>query len=224
MPDTRLTWMNLKEHLRKFGWVYLVAVAVTLTAGRLLWIATTPRVPEDQRVLIYMADDWSSPEPLKDVAADALTRAQAEDDSLREVVFESLLFSDPDVDYTGLMVLMTRLAVGEGDVFLACGDAMDALVNAGACLPLDDYRAAGWLSDSGLEPYYAEVTDEETGETATRLVGLRLDGLDALRARGAFNNEGAFLAVAANGTNVETSVRVAAYIVEDLQKGGSRDA
>lgn len=224
MPDTRLTWSNLREHLRKLGWVYLVAVGIALLAGRLTWIATTPRIPEEARVLIYMADQYSDPDPLDDIAADALRRAQAEDDTLREVRFESLLYADPDVDYTGVMVLMTRLAVGEGDVFLASPDAMESLVNAGACLPLDDYWAAGWLRESGLEPYYAEVTDPDTGETETLLAGIRLDGLDALRERGAFNNEGAFLAIAVNGTNVETSMRVAEIVVEDLKKGGLEDA
>ena len=56
MPDTKLTWFNIKEHIRKFLWVYIAVIAATLVAGNLLWISTAPRVPEEQRVLIYMAD------------------------------------------------------------------------------------------------------------------------------------------------------------------------
>ena len=218
MPDTRLTWQNIREHLRKFGWLYVVVAAVALLAGRLLWISTEPRVPEDQRVLIYLADQWSNPEALQDIADDALSKVQAEDDSVREVSFEGLLFADPRSDYTGVMVLMTRLAVGEGDVFLANQNAMDALVKSGACLPLDEYWDRGWLNDSGLEPYYATLTDEETGETTTLLAGLKLDTLDALAARQAFNNRGAYLALALNGQNIESSLKAVEYIVEDLGK------
>lgn len=218
MPDTRLTWKNIKEHIRKFGWIYVVVVAVTLVAGNLVWISTTPRIPEDQRVLVYLADEWSNPEPLNDIAADVLEKVQAEDDSILEVAFESLLFADPERDYTGVMLLMTRLAVGEGDIFLANQNAMDALVNSGACLPLDDYWASGWLNDSGLEPYYATLTDEETGETTTLLAGLKIDALDGLLEREAFNNRGAYLAVAANGQNVEASIAAAEYLVEDLKE------
>ncbi len=218
MPDTALTWHNLKEHLRKFCWVYAAIIAVTLVVGNLLWISTEPRVPENQRILIYMAAEWSNPEPLSDIAADMLEKLQAEDDTLREVAFESLTFADPEREYTGVMLLMTRLAVGEGDIFLANANAMEALVRAGACLPLDEYRAAGWLNDSGLEPYYATVTDEETGESATLLAGLRLDSLTALREMEAFDNAGAYLVIAENGENIEASLRAAEFMVEDLKE------
>lgn len=215
MPDTKLSWFNIKEHIRKFFWVYVAVLTAVLVAGNLLWITTAPRVPEDQRVLIYMADEWSNPEPLNDIAADLLTRVQAEDESMREVSFESLMFSDPGRDYTGVMVLMTRLAVGEGDIFLANANAMNALVGSGACLPLDGYWSDGWLHD--LEPHYAETTDDETGETVTIMAGLKLDGLNALRDMQAFNNEGAYLVIAQNGQNIDVSLLAAQYLVEDLK-------
>ena len=218
MPDTRLTWFNIREHLRKFGWVYVVVIAVTLVAGNLLWISTAPRIPEEERVMIYLADQWSNPELLGDIAADALQKARTEDDTLREVVFESLLFADPESDYTGVMLLMTRLAVGEGDAFLAGPKAMEALVSSGACMPLDTYWAEGWLNDSGLEPYYATVTDEETGETTTFMAGLRLDSLSALSRREAFANEGGYLVITSNGTNLETTMKAVAYVIEDLRE------
>lgn len=216
MPDTSLTWFNIKEHIRKFFWVYIAVVTAVLVVGNLLWISTTPQVPEDQRVLIYMADEWSSPNPLSDIAADVLAKVQARDGSIREVAFESLMFADPDRDYTGVMVLMTRLAVGEGDIFLASEKAMNALVGSGVCLALDDYWNSGWLSD--LEPYYADVTDDETGETVTIMAGLKLDGLDALRDMQAFNNQGACLVVAQNGQNIDSSLLAAEYLVEDLKE------
>lgn len=219
MPDTHLTWFNIKEHIRKFFLVYVAVVAAVLVAGNLLWISTTPRVPEDQRVLIYMADEWSSPDPLNDIASQVLAKVQAEDDSIREVAFESLLFADPGRDYTGMMVLMTRLAVGEGDLFLANQNVMDALVKSGACLPLDDYWSDGWLSD--MPPCYAEITDDETGETTTILAGLRLDGLGALRSMNAFNNEGAYLVVARNGQNIDASLLAAKYLVECVKEAAA---
>ena len=218
MPDTKLTWFNIKEHIRKFLWVYIAVIAATLVAGNLLWISTAPRVPEEQRVLIYMADEWSNPEPLEGIAADVLAKVQARDESIREVAFESLLFADPDREYTGVMVLMTRLAVGEGDIFLASEKAMNALVSSGACLPLDDYWNDGWLA--GLEPFYADITDDETGEKVTIMAGLRLDGLDALRDMQAFNNRGACLVVARNGQNIDASLLAAEYLVEALRGAG----
>lgn len=217
MPDTRLNWLNIREHLRKFIWIYIAVIAVTLVAGNLLWISTTPRVPEDERILIYMAGEWSYPEALDDVAADVLQKLQADHPEIREVAFESLLFADPERDYTGVMVLMTRLAVGEGDIFLANPNAMNALVNSGACLPLDEYWDAGWLNDSGLEAYYATVTDSETGESHTLLAGLKADGLKALSERKAFDIKDACLVIAANGDNIDASIRAVECLAEDLK-------
>ena len=68
MPDTKLTWFNIKEHFRKFIWVYAVVIVAALVAGDFLWTTTTPQVPEDQRVLIYLANPWSNVAPLAPIA------------------------------------------------------------------------------------------------------------------------------------------------------------
>ena len=217
MADTRLTWFNIKEHIRKFIWIYIAVIAVVLVVGNLVWISTTPRVPEDQRVLVYLADAWSDPAPLSGIAQQALEAVRREDPSIREVAFESLMYADPEQDYTGVMLLMTRLAVGEGDVYFAGEKAAEALVNAGACLALDDDWAGGWMKDSGLEPFYAEITDEETGETRRFMAGLKLDSLTALRDLQAFDNAGACVMIADNGQNIASSMAAVEAIVAALK-------
>ena len=220
MPDTRLTWFNIKEHFRKFIWVYAVVIVAALVAGDLLWTTTTPQLPEEQRVLIYLANPWSSVDPLTPIAEDALNTVKTEDETLEEVAFETLMYSDQD--YTGTMLLMTRLAVGEGDAFFAGQAAMDALMKSGVCMPLEEYYENGWLADSGLEPYYGEVIDEETGESASHLAGFRLDSLTALRDLEAFDNQGAYLVVMSNGTNIDTTMKVLETIVRDLKEASAQ--
>ena len=222
MPDTKLTWANLREHLRRCGVIYIVAIAAALIAANLLWTVTTPRIPEDQRILIYLADAWTDPEPLNALAGDLLTQAQAYDPSLREIAFESLPFADTGSDYTGAMVLMTRLATGEGDLFLAGPDAMAELVSVGGCMDLTECRAAGWLED--LEPFYADFTDPETGEITTLMAGLKLDSLDALFDMRAFNNETGCLALPANGAKTDAAMKVAELLVDMLEKEGDAHA
>ena len=220
MPDTRLTWFNIKEHFRKYIWVYVVVIVAALVTGDLLWTTTTPQLPEEQRVLIYLANPWSSVDPLAPIAEDALNAVKQVDDTLEEVSFETLMFSEQD--YTGTMLLMTRLAAGEGDAFFAGQEAMNALATSGACLPLDEYYEKGWLADSGLEPYYATVTDEETGESATHLAGFRLDSLTALADLEAFDNQGAYLVVMSNSTNLDTTMKVLETIVDDLKEASAK--
>lgn len=220
MPITKFSWPQLREHIRKFLWIYLAGIVVCLFGSNLIWTMTRPQVPIEQAVLVYMADAYSNPDPLNGIAQDMLVRGQEFDETLQQVEFQSLQFSDPNTDYTSSMVMMARLSTGEGDVFLASEDALNYLIGSGATLPLDDYVANGWLSQYDLEPYYATVvTDEETGETETFMAALRLDEVDALLELEAFNNEGAYLVIASNGTNIETSMKTVEIMIEDLMEG-----
>ena len=189
MPDTKFSFRALREHIRKYFWLYIVGVAVCLVLTSLLWTTTRPRVSNEQNVIVYLADGYASCDVLEPVAKDMLEKTQAFDETLREVEFQPLLLEDVAADmlagaqavdpavkqvsfdslmyneneYTSAMLLMTRLAVGEGDAFLACQAAMDQLAHSGAIEPLDDYVAAGWLAKYGLEPYPVTLTDDEKG-------------------------------------------------------------
>ena len=216
MPDTKFSWRRLREHIRRFFWVYAVGIAVCLVGTNLLWTTTRPRIANEHNVIVMMADAYSTDEPLRDIAADVLARTQAFDETLQEVAFQPLMYTEGD--YSSSMLLVTRLSVGECDAFLASQAAMDALVGSGVLEPLDEAVASGWLGEYGLEPYYVTQEDEETGESATFLAGLRLDGVRALNQLGAFNNEGAYLCVTTNGGNVETTMKALEFVLEDLKE------
>ena len=68
MPDTKFSFAALKEHLRKYLWVYLIGVAACLLGTNLLWTTTAPRLTNEQVVTVYLADAYTNPEPLSDVA------------------------------------------------------------------------------------------------------------------------------------------------------------
>lgn len=217
MPDTKFSFRALREHIRRYLWIYIAGIAVCLVLTNLLWTSTRPQIPNDQRITIFMADSYSDPTPLEPIARDMLERTQAFDDALQAVDFQSMLYTEEE--YTSPMLLMTRLAVGEADAFLASQPAMDQLANSQALEPLDDYVAAGWLEEYGLEPYYVTLEDEETGEKTTYLAGLRLDSVSALLELRAFNNEGAYLCVTYNGGNVESTMKALEFMLEDLTEG-----
>lgn len=216
MPDTTFSWRGFRAHLRRFLWLYALVIAASLVITQLIWLMTSPRLGNEEQVVVYLADAWSDPEPLEALSGRLLERAG--DETLKAVRFEGLMYSD-DL-YTSNMLLMTRLSVGEGDVFLASQSAMDALVNAGALLPLDEALAGGWMSGLDLPPYEVTTADEATGEETAWTAGLRLDGVDALRDMGAFNNRGAYLCVAVNGGNTETTLKVAEDFMRTLQEAG----
>ena len=98
MPDTRLTWANLKEHLRRCCVIYAVLIVAAVILSNLLWTMTTPRVPEDERILIYLADSYTDPLPLEALSEALLEETRAFDPAIREVSFESMMFSDTEGD------------------------------------------------------------------------------------------------------------------------------
>ena len=218
MPDTRFSLAMLKEHLRKYFAIYLVGIALCLFGTSLLWTTTRPRPDNDESVIVYMVCGYADAAALKPVSADMLSRCRAEDPRLQQVDFQWLMFGEDENDYTGSMLLMTRLAVGEGDAFLADEKGLAALVQSGAVQPLDDLAAEGWLSEYGLEPYEVTLEDEESGERTALLAALRLDAADGLRALGAMDNRGAYLCLSTTSDNPETTRRALEILFEDLAK------
>ena len=202
MPETKLTWARLKEHLRKTLWIYIVGCLVLILLSDIVFTATRPRTPEEQVVKFYVADAYVDSASFDETAQSILETVQAEDETLLEVVFEGVNFSDPESDYYGTMVLMVRMAAGDGDVYLANEAAYNYISNSEAMLPLDEYLDAGWLSQYSLE--YATYTNPETGETYINAVSL--DTMDGLHELG-FNNKGAYLGLAANTTNLESTMK-----------------
>lgn len=218
MPDTKFSLPMLKEHLRRYLWVYLFGIALCLVGTSLLWTTTAPQLSNEETVIVFLTDSYANPAPLEPVARDMLEAVQAFDPTVKQVEFQNLQYSGPD-DYTSSILLMTRLSVGEGDAFLASASAIDALSRSEALLDLEDRVAEGWLGEYGLEPCYADWTDEATGEQRHMLAGLKLDGVGALADMGAFNNEGACLCVALNGGNVESTMKALEVMMRDLTEG-----
>lgn len=214
MPDTTFSWRGLREHLRKYIWLYLLGVALGVLGAELLWTMTRPRIPSTASVNIYLAAEYSNTAPLEALAPDILSRVQADDETIRQVAFESMLYNDQV--YTSNMLLVTRLSVGECDAFLASAIAMEALVASDALTPLDDALAAGWMAEYGLEPYVVTTEDEESGESSTWTAGLRLDNVNALAQMGAFDNRGAFLCVTGSGGNERAAMKALEYLIGDL--------
>ena len=216
MPDTKFSWLMLKEHMRRYLWIYLAGIAVCLVLTNLLWTTTRPRPTNEESVIVYMVGGYGDAQPLQSISGDLLARGRARDERLKEVDFQLLQYDGAQGDYTGSMLLLTRLAVGEGDAFIASEAGMNALAQYGTLLPLEAPVASGWLSGYGLEPYYAELEDEETGTVTRFMAGLRLDSVNGLAALGAFENRGAFLCLSTTSENIEAAMEVLDGLLEYL--------
>lgn len=215
MPHFGLNWFRLKEHFRKCWGIYIVGFIVCGVLSNIVFSATEPQTPIEQEVLIYAADSYTDTTKLDAVAADMLAYGQTHDETLLEIDFEDLQFSNPEEDYYSSMILMTRLALNEGDAFLANSYCCDSLTMQDYYLPLEDYIDAGWLAGLDLETVEAESV--ETGEK--HIAAIKLDSVNALAELGAFTNSGAYLVICPNSTNVETTMDVIEYMLTNMLEG-----
>lgn len=215
MPHYGLSWYRLKEHFRKFIPLYIVGILVCGIMSNIIFTSTEPRTPIEQEVLIYLADDYTVSANLDGVAAEMLAYGQETDPTLLEIDFEDLQYSDPNEDYYSSMILMTRLALNEGDAFLANKFCAEQMMMQDYYLPLDDYLANGWMAGLDLEP--VEHTSLETGET--HIAGLRLDNVVALAdTLGAYSTSEAVLIITPVSTNLETSMNVIEHMMINLME------
>jgi len=215
MPLKGINWYRLKEHIRKFSPLYIAGFVVCVFLTNLVYTMTRPQTPMEQEVMIYLVDDYTNITPLEALAEDALAYGQSVDETLVSMHFESIMYTDPAQDYNSAILLMARMSVGDGDVYFANDIAITSLMGSGMCVPLDEYLAAGWMEGLDLEPVF--FTNEETGETY--IAALRLSNVDALAELGVMANENAFLVMAANSTNLETSMATTEYIIRTLMEG-----
>jgi len=216
MPHFGLSWVRIKEHLRKTWPLYAAGMIVCLIMSNIIFSATAPKTPIEQEVLIYLADSYTVSGNLDGVAAEMLAYGQETDPTLLEIDFEDLQYSDPNEDYYSSIILMTRLALNEGDAFLANKFCAEQMMLQDYYLPLEDYLADGWLEGLDLEP--VEYTSLETGET--HIAGVRLDNVTALAdTLGAYSPGEAVLIITPVSTNLETSMNVIEHMLTNLLEG-----
>lgn len=215
MPHKGLSLFRLKEHFRKFFAVYIAGFIVCGLLANIIFTSTTPKTPIEQEVLIYVADSYTSTSKLDHVAEEMLAYGQTNDETLLEIDFEDLQFSDPEKDYYSSIVLVTRLSLCEGDAFIASSYCTDTLLKHEVYLPLDEYLANGWLEGLDLEPL--TYTNEATGETC--IAGIKLDNLPQIAQLGAINNNGASLMIMNNSTNLETTLDVIDHMLRNMMEG-----
>lgn len=217
MPLTGLTWKRFCEHLKKNSPIYLIGIVAMALLGNILFTTTRPQTPDDQEVLIYLVDGYAQSELLDDLCAEALVYGQQNDETLLEVRSESITYTEDD--YYSPMVLMARMAIGDGDVYIANDSVIEYLAAEGICTPLDSYVEEGWLSELNLESWYYTETDEDTGEETTYLAALKLNNIPQLQENGIVASENMYLVIASNGSNPETSMDVISYMLKQIAEG-----
>lgn len=222
MPNTKLTREKLKNHFDYSKMIYvLIAVLMGFTAD-LAYTTTEYRPPKDRKVEIQIVGEYSDPEVLSEVAAQALLDGQAFDANLEAVEFFALTYSGLEDDVYGAQKYMVMLGAQEGHIYILNRGLMEQLVLQGAAVPLDDYIASGVLNpgDADLSKLtYAEpVEDENTPPTGvSHVYALPATGLGKVLDLGVgYDIRDKYFVIMAFAPNPDTTAHVLGSLMDQL--------
>ena len=183
MPEEKLDGAKLREHLRRCWALYLAGVVALCFLNHMVYTVTRPRFSEAEtlRVMLLNVDL----EPDGEAQRELLRAVQAAAPGIRALEFESLVAARAEDAYSGVL-LTTKLVAGYGDVYVTDAEGFALLVERGACLALGDAVPPGFEAAVGVDP--------ETGA----------DAVCGMRTRLSRAGTEIYLAVMANGTNIES--------------------
>jgi len=209
MPG-KFSFSKLLTHLKHTFWVYLIGFIAVCIFSDMLFDITRPRIGEEERVKIYVLDEYPSAEVFGPMAEDMLLQLQEIDETLRLVEFSAIAYAK--ADYNSDIVLSARVLGEDGDMYLTNLPALERLLGLNALLPLDDYIAQGFLAGYDVEYHYYQ----SEYDTQPRIYAVSIDCLTGLDRVGGLNRSGGWLAIGAISTNLETTMEAAELFFRTL--------
>ncbi|HIS43450.1 MAG TPA: hypothetical protein IAC11_11270 [Candidatus Limiplasma pullicola] len=204
-----ITKERIRNHFHYAWWQYVLLVCLAVFGWNLLYTTTRYRSPESLKVEWYC-------QGLVD------TQAQEELDALMEQLrlelfpeMEEVTFTAVAYDQTyGDMQLMVWVSAGQGDLYMLEREQFENLASAGAMAPLTPYIESGALQTGEIDLTAGYVTDPETGEKY--LMGVPTDSLTGLQAYG-IDPEGHVLSLLSNGGNLDNTVKLMQWLIDNMQ-------
>lgn len=205
MPITK---EKIRTHLAYAWWQYALLLVAAIFGWNLLFTTTHYRSPAHLVVDWYY--DGAAPQEAEK-SIDGLM------DELHASLFpdmEVVTFSPVLLDQTyGAMQLTIWVSAGEGDLFMLANENFQTIMNGGL-MDLQPYIDDGTLNTEGLTLDKGYVMDSETGKKT--LYGIPAENLPKLIPYG-LRCEGEVLCVSATGGNIDHTVMLLAWLLENMR-------
>ena len=201
----RLDKRKIRNHLAYDFWKYLLLAAAVWFGVDLLFTSTAYRSPQDKRVDVEIM----SATVTDDLMASFFQPLWQEAVPDMELVEGSILTPMNDEDMYSDMVILTRLAAAEGDIYMLPASKFKSLATQGWFLALDDLVENGTINAEGLELDACRLTvvDEETQTAQTHLYGIPTDTLYGFMDGLQYDNRGCVMAIVVNNGNDDAVIR-----------------
>ena len=201
----RLDKEKIRNHLAYDFWKYLLLVAGIWFGVDLLFTSTAYRSPQDKRVDIEIM----SATVTDDLMASFFQPLWQEAVPEMELVEGSILTPMSDEDMYSDMVLLTRLAAADGDIYMLPMSKFKSLATQGWFLVLDELVEDGTINAEGLslDSCRLTVVNEETQTAQTHLYGIPTDTLYGFMDGLQYDNRGNVMAIVVNNGNDDAVIR-----------------
>lgn len=215
MPNTKLTWPALKNHMHYGKWIYFAIAISAYCIGSLLFTTTEYRPPAERKVDFQIVGYIGDVEPVQRVADGLLEDAQKADPTLEQIGVYNIQYSgDPETDTYGVQKFTVMIAAREGAVYIMNRETLEQLAGQGGLLPLEGYIDSGALDVSGQD--LSRATFEEPPEKdddpptgITHVYGISCEDMERfLDPDIGFDTTDKFMAVMGYCPNPDTAVDV----------------
>lgn len=185
MPEEKLNGAKLREHLRRCWALYLAGIALLCFLNHLVYTVSRPGFSEEETLRVMLLNVELDLD--EEARGELLRTVQAAGAGIRTLEVESLVAARTEDAYSGVL-LTSKLIAGYGDVYVTDVEGFALLAARGACLALGDLVLPGFEAVTGSDP--------ETGA----------EDVYGMRTRRARTGTEIYLAVMANGTNLESTL------------------
>ena len=206
--QTPLTRKKLQDHFTYSWWKYLLLVVISFMGWSILYATTAYRPPEEKKVVLGVYSAASD-------ANAAAYMAEVQRVHMSDMELLEAMYILPDQQY-GDMILLTRVAGNDCDVYVLPTAQFQSWANEGACQPLEivlpDLVAD--LEKAGISLSRGRRQQESTGEKHLFGIPCRdLPGADHLLS---MNADDMYICVFHNTGNDENVLKFLDIFVHDL--------
>lgn len=205
---TPITRKKLQDHMNYAWWKYGLLVVLAWMGWSILYSVTAYRPPQEKQVILGVFC------PASDVNASAYM-AEVQRIHMPDMEQMEAMYILPDQQY-GDMILMTRVAANDCDIYILPTAQFQSWANEGACQPLE-VVAPGMVAEleaAGIGLSRGYRTSENTGERHLYGVPCReLPGIDNILN---FNADDMYICVFHNTGNDANVLKFLGIFVHDL--------
>lgn len=203
---TPITMKRIRQHWQYSWWKYALLVCLTLLGWNLIYSITAYRPPQEKVVDVYLYG-YDVDEEMQAYLDQVRAEEMPDMEQMEWVVIT------PDETY-GSMVLSTRFAANEGEIYILPKTFFQNYATQGWFLELENIEGlVETLEGEGVNLERSWRMNTETGER--HLYGIPLSALPGLAAH-AVSSEEAWVCLSAAGLNDENAVKLLQILVRDM--------